>query len=269
MIPFSISLLVGSAALALCPAIPAQGTYHLEFGGDGQGNEAAILANDSKTPIEAYFLSWRCGNHEGQAIGGWSTGDTLAGVPASFSVMSPTGTISRTDIIAPGNRAMVGNPSCDASVDAVLFADGTWAGDELAARGLKAWRDGLVACIDEWIDFLTGDRGFIQPLDTLEARASALRQRDLDTSALYPFDPNAETAPPALLQFWSGRGQVDSSLASWFDSTASWHVKAPPEALYMLRSWKAKVDGNKAMHELESVFPKITRANEQTVSTAR
>lgn len=267
MTSFSIPLLVGSAAFALCAAMPAQDAYHVEFGGDGQGNEVAILVNDSNAPIEAYLLSWRCGKPE-DVTGGWSSGDTLAGLSGSFALISPTGTISRDEVVPRGKRAIVGSHLCDTSVNAVLFADGTWAGDELAARGLKARRDGLVACIDEWIDFLTHG-GAIQPVESLKARGAALSQSDLARSSAYRFDVNAENGPPELLQFWYGKCQVDSSLAGWFDSTASWHVKAPSEALSMLKSWKAKVDRNKAMQELELVFPKIAAANEQTVPVTR
>ena len=102
MTSFSIPLLVGPVILALCPAIPAQDAYHVEFGGDGHGNEVAILVNDSKTPIEAFFLSWRCGDGRG----GWHNGDTLSDVRGgSFSLMSPTGTTSNAVVVAPGERA--------------------------------------------------------------------------------------------------------------------------------------------------------------------
>lgn len=264
MTSFSIPLLVGPVILALCPAIQAQDAYHVEFGGDGYGNEDAILVNDSKTPIEAYFLSFRCGDGRG----GWHNGDTLSGYrEGSFSIMSPIGTTSYADVVAPGKRAIVGNHQCDTSVGAVLFSDGTWAGDELVASGLKAWRDGVVACLDEWIGFLVRDRAAM-PLEPLKARASVRSQGDLDRAGLYPFDPTTESGPPAQEQYWSGKFQVDWSLAAWFDSTASWHVEAPSEALMILRGWKARIDGNKAMQELEAAFPKITPVGELTIPIA-
>src|SRR5580700_6004196 len=114
-----------------------------------------ILVNDSEKTVEAYHLSAKCMSEGRPRMGMEASYDALdsAGTSRSGPGKVIAGIFTHSDVAEPGTRMvsmenLAPQPfGCvwDAKFDAVIYADGSYEGDEMKVRRLQARRDGVVA----------------------------------------------------------------------------------------------------------------------------
>lgn len=131
------SLLVCLILLCGCVPLLCQNcNYHIKLSDGDRGQ--VIFVNDSKKPIEAFQVSGRCGR-------GFMARDALDG--PSHDALEVPGDKEGIEsvVVAPAGRmttlaTLVPHPSgCkwETGVDAVIYADGSYGGNETIARGMQ------------------------------------------------------------------------------------------------------------------------------------
>ena len=249
----SLSIFVSLVSLPVFAQNPA---YHLEFSDRTSG--WVILVNDSQKPIEAFTAKATCGamtttpTYDAlEFSGGGTTHPAVKGLQPS--------------LIQPGERFfslvnLAPQPSgCvwQAQVAGVIYADGTYDGEESAVRDLQARRAGIAAALQYWSNLQLGGHEQTVALNG-PTNAENLSQDDLAKTWTYTCRDQ-----PAVCAYWSGRRQVDQNVSQ----LAQHKFLMGP----YLDRWTAKVEADVAFKKLEPTFPSpITeRDAAATFSTAR
>jgi hypothetical protein len=158
-------MLLNLLCLAALPLFAQDRGYHVELSdGPKLGNGTLLLVtlvNDSQKPIEAYDAQAKCWVGDDSRAGSGANYDALTIAGDSVSNPYDSGSLSarHNTVLRPGGRmvtqlGLISEPGCEwkPDVEAVLYADGTYGGDETAARGLQAYRDGVVASVRDWVN---------------------------------------------------------------------------------------------------------------------
>ena len=249
----SLSIFLSLVSLPIFAQNPA---YHLEFSDRTSG--WVILVNDSQKPIEAFTVKATCG--------------ALSATPAYDALEFSGGGIShpavkglQPSLIQPGQRffALVNlapQPSGCAwqgQVAGVIYADGTYDGQESAVRDLQARRAGIAAALQYWSNIqLIGHEQTVAANGP--TNAESLSQDDLAKTWAYTCRDE-----PSVCAYWSGRHHVDQNVAQGLKHNAA---MGP-----YLDRWSAKFDADVAFKTLEVTFPSpITEHDAATrLSSAR
>jgi hypothetical protein len=235
-----------------------------------------ILVNDSERPIEAFYFSGQC--NAINARGG-------AGVQFSYDALQSPGTVSghpgldgkflsQKDVVAPKGRMIsmtkleLQQSGCDwkGDIDAVIYSDGSYEGDEMIARGMAAQRDGIAAGVAYWRDRFNRENTDAVNLDAINAEAQRLKKEDSAKS----WSSSGCRKSPLTCEYWKGRYQVDSNVALWLQKGA---IKDTPEDRYRktvqsIERWQKKIDDNVALKRLDVTFPPppIEQTTQSTVT---
>jgi len=245
---FCIPLIMGCLPLAAQSARP-----HLEFEPHGSSFQL-VLVNDSERAIEAFSVRQTCAK----------SGEFTAAILYN-GLRGTTGIIESGEHrgVGGGWKSPSGDLACDAQLEAVFFADGSFEGNEAAVRGLKARSDGITASVNYWVDRIKREK---PDGSTLGLLVDAIKQRvaaDKAQQGRYPLNPEQGT-PPLLWEYWEGMREVDSALAARFPrdlSTVNTNELLQRVTDYMERR-KADIDGTEALQKLNSVFPPISEHGE-------
>jgi len=233
----SLSIFVSLVSLPVFAQNPA---YHVEFSDHTSG--WVILVNDSQKPIEAFTAKATCG-----AMTTTPTYDALEFSGGGTSHPAVKGL--QPSLIQPGQRffALVNlapQPSgCvwQAQVAGVIYADGTYDGQESAVRDLQARRAGIAAALQYWNNAQLGGHE-----QTVAANApnyaETLSQDDLAKTWAYTCRDE-----PSVCAYWSGRHQVDQNVAQG--------MKRNAQLGPYLDRWSAKFEADVAFKTLEVTFP--------------
>jgi len=249
----SLSIFVSLVSL---PAFAQNPGYHLEFSDHTSG--WVILVNDSQKPIEAFTAKATCG-----ATTTTPTYDALEFSGGGTSHPAVKGL--QPALIQPGQRffALVNlapQPSgCiwQGKVEGVIYADGTYDGEESAVRDLQARRAGIAAALQYWSNVqLLGHEQTVSANGP--THAEELSQDDLSKTWAYTCRDQ-----PSVCAYWSGRRQVDQNVAQGMKRNAQ---MGP-----YLDRWSAKFDADVAFKTLEVTFPSpVTERDAATrLSSAR
>jgi len=249
----SVSIFLSLSSLPVFAQNPA---YHLEFSDRTSG--WVILVNDSQKPIEAFTAKATCG-----ATTTTPTYDALEFSAGGLSHPAVKGV--QPSLIQSGQRffALVNlapQPSgCvwQGQVEGVIYADGTYDGQESAIRDLQARRAGIAAALQYWINAQLG--GHEQTVAAnAPTNAENLFHDDLSKTWAYTCRDQ-----PAVCAYWSGRRQVDQNVAQLMKRNAQMNT--------YLDRWSAKVEADEAFKKLQPVFPSpvTDRDATTTFSTAR
>jgi hypothetical protein len=238
------------------PVLAQNPAYHLEF--SDRTNGWVILVNDSQKPIEAFTVKATCG-----AISATPTYDALEFGGGGTSHPAVKGL--QPSLIQPGQRFfapvnLAPQPSgCvwQGQVAGVIYADGTYDGEENAVRDLQARRAGIAAALEYWANAqLVGHEQTVAANGTNNAE----RLSEDDFAKTW-----AHTCPdqPAVCAYWSGKHQVDQNVAQQMKHGAA---MSP-----YLERWIAKFDADVAFKTLDATFPSpITDRDSSTLfSSAR
>jgi len=229
-------------------------SYRVELSDGTTGR--VMVVNESDEPMEAFHFQEDCGashshfSFSQDRLDFWGWGGHLAGLDGRF-VGSPY-LLEPYPRGVPRHIAPKRPVACieRAEVDAVLYADGSYAGDDLALRGLQARRDGIAASVQNWAAKMES-RGSLDPkIKDLGTEADSITEADLGRSA------SGCQSEPLSCQYWSGRAQADVNIALAFkvpkdqdDADVSRRVLA------VISSWQKKIDEDVAFQKLEATFP--------------
>jgi hypothetical protein len=278
---------LGARAIVFCflvilgwlPLAAQSSSYHLESDDRAAGRQPVILVNDSEKSIEAYGASQLCFKAK-----------VYTGVPnesrdildnpfngAASGMRAPDGSgPARSGVLETGarwrtNMATLPDWDCRTQVNAVLFSDGSFEGEDTAVRGLKARRDGLAAAIHYWADRISREKPDGSTLDTLHDELKKRKAEDLLKQGKYRAQSNLTfegavppVPPPVLEQYWSGWLSVDTNLE--FQLSRYFTHENAGESFRKLadeiNQWKTKIDGNLALQKLNVAFPVISESSQ-------
>ena len=258
MLPRSVDfLLVCLTMLWGCVSLLAQSrSYHMELSDGTSG--WVILVNDSQKTIEAYHFSAKCSGVRPGESGLELSYDALDFVGTVIGVQGPGGGVTQHDVAEPGARIVVldhllPQPSCEwkADINAVLYADGSYEGDEMSARGLQARRDGIAASVKYWADRLSQESAGKPNLEATQTDAERLTQEDEKKAHMFPGCGKL----PLACQYWSGRSHVDRNVAHQAKSQKDGSEGSYRRIVQFITRWEKKMEADVALKKLDAVFP--------------
>jgi hypothetical protein len=263
-----------------CDCAAQSSSYHLESDDSMPGRQQAILVNDSQKSIEAYGASQLCfkpkqytglPNDSQDILDSPSKGATMSSLRAADGNGPP-----RSGVLDPGARwrtNMVTLPEwdCRTQVNAVLFSDGSFEGEDAGVRGLKARRDGLAAAIHYWADRISQEKPDGSTLDALHDELKKRKAEDLLKQGRYLSQQHltfegavSPVPPPSLEQYWSGWLLVEMNLESQLSRYLTQEKAGESFRKFAdeINQWKAKIDGNLALQKLNIDFPAISESSQ-------
>jgi hypothetical protein len=247
-VAFCISLILGCLPLAGQSARP-----HLEYEPKGSLFQL-VLVNDSEKTIEAFSVWQTCGKS-----GQFTAAILYKGLRGTSGVIES----GEHRGLGGGWKLPSGDLACDAQLEAIFFADGSFEGNDAAVRSLKARGDGVTASVNYWVDRIKREKNDGSTVGLLR---DAIKQRvaaDKVLQGRYPLDPEHGT-PPLLREYWEGRREVDAALGACFPrdlSTVKAHELLQRVTDYMEKR-KADIDGTAALQKLNTIFPPISEHGE-------
>jgi hypothetical protein len=238
--------------------------YHLEFlyphtMSDGSVLSEAALVNDSNKAIETFHISSEC-----QLMGG-VTQDALDNV-SNESTITLVGnqTFRQNAVIEPHAQFISiatrdlskrGVPLCAPKIDAILFLDGTYEGDEAVLRGIEAHRRGMTDGVTYWINRLLTSRVDRSALEALNNEAQqrtelfykeedALKHQSLQIDIPWQYHAGRILADRIIMNTLGKGLRNDVEVSKIYKETTSYFIE-----------WKNKIDNDAASRELASAFP--------------
>jgi hypothetical protein len=143
-------------------------------------------------------------------------------------------------------------PDCEkiGEVDAVLFADGTYGGDEDAARDLQAYRDGVAASVRDWVTTLNQFGALSTNAGAIQTEAQ--RRQDKDFAGI-----RATLGQSTATSYWNGRLAIDGNL--WPETKPRSQDETPDvtfqRAVQVAAALNKKIQDDIALKRLDVVFP--------------
>ena len=255
-VAFCIPLIMGHLPMAA-----QNSSYHVEF--EPQGSRSfshLVLVNDSNKSIEAYSVLQTCGRYA-------QFDPNILGQGYQSSRFVPLR--GESGVIKPGERRTLrggwsyrpGDRSCDAQVEAVLFTDGSFEGEDALVRGLKGLGDGEAASVNYWVDRIKSEE---PDGSTLGLLLDEIKEHVADDKAEANRYPNRRYRDRPLWEYWEGRLEVDLDIESLFPKDLS--AVKPNDLLKRVTNYlekrKTDIDGNETMQKLNTVFPPISAPRE-------
>ena len=191
--------------------------------------------NDSEKAIEAFSVRQRC-----DKSGEFTAAILYKGLRGTSGIIES----GEHRELGGGWKSPSGDFACDAQLEAVFFAGGSFEGNNAAVRGLKARADSITASIHYWVDRIKREK---TDGSTLGVLLDAIKQRvaaDRAQQRRYPLNPEQGT-PPLLRKYWEDRREADSALEARFStdlSTVKTNERLQRVTDYMEKR-KADIDG--------------------------
>jgi hypothetical protein len=246
----------GFALLTAVLPLSAQG-WHLEVQDQGR----VYLVNDSSKTIEAFYGFGFCRD---------------GGLPASFGagLNDVLGLYNDNDMqgqgflpgigVEPGGRwntIFSQNGQCEGKVDAVVFSDGTYAGNPFSVRAIQARREGIRASVNYWSEEFSKQNPDASDFAALTADAKHRVAEDWRMAHQVTSIALNRSVPDTLpMAYWYTRVVVDQQVEVWCSYPTD--GKATAEYYQQLASkfaqWKKMIDTNVAMQKLRAEFPPVT-----------
>ena len=136
-----------------------------------------------------------------------------------------------------------------ATIDGVIYSDGSSEGNAEVVRGMVAHRDGVVAGVAYWstlLDQRAETPGAPRTGLNNEALAAKAKQR-ADKEFSNGMAPNCYSSA-VCYQYWLGLYHVDLSLSLWG------HDLPYTSAVMLMTGWKQKVDADMGLKDLQYMF---------------
>ena len=154
---------------------------------------------------------------------------------------------------------------CQNRINAVLFSDGSFEGDDAAVRSLKAGRDGLAAAVRYWADRIDREKPDGSTLNALLAEVRERVAADQAKEKKYPISVNRDPSAPPLWEYWASWATVEGDIELRFPK--DFGQEKPSATLRkvtdMINEWKTKIDGNIALQKLNVVIPAISESEDR------
>lgn len=256
------------------PLVAQSSSYHMELVDVAPEITQIVLVNDSSQPIEAFHVLEKC-----DAGDAWWSRDALSGPGGPRSTSSDIhgahGRFSQTIGVEPGGRwdgqylPKSNGYECGERADAIIFADGSYEGDEAAVCSLMAKRDGVTSALKYWTDKFEGENPDGSTLSSIFAEAKRRKAEDDVRMSTYRIHVNTEPEPPQR-EYWLGRLLVDQNLLvhlpKEFPSDKASAIFL--HAAGFIGDWKEKFDKDTSMKKLSLIFRPISMPAEQSAETA-
>jgi hypothetical protein len=193
----------------------------------------------------------------------------ILSVNGGSGISNPGGTKDPSMSLSPGGtwyaglryRCAAEKDNVPATVDAVIYVDGTFDGDPATVRLLKATRDGIITAINNWAERVSREDPDRSNLSALLSDARHYEDRDRAGLRRYSFrfSPPPEPDWQAMGAYWGGRFTADAAILGQFPTLYSNPDKLNSERLvrYITR-WKDRIDCDSAMQNLNVKFPPIS-----------
>jgi hypothetical protein len=244
--------LVGAGAACVALILGGQSrSYRVELSNGASGR--VMVVNDSDLPMEAFHLQGECGN-----VGDEFSDDELDFWGVGGALRGPDGRYFRSPYLLESHQkgvtihmlaAQPSSCSWRAKIDAVVYVDGSYEGDELEVRGLQAHRDGLSAAVQYWVERLGRESAPTPDIKGAMAEAEKLKQRDV-------MRWRGCGKAPLACQYWWGRYQVDGIIGLELkaqpneDDVGVWRRVSAKVV-----SWRRKIEADGAFQKLDVAFP--------------
>jgi hypothetical protein len=171
----------------------------------------------------------------------------------------------QSSIVQPGRRFVSGTAifsgpetqKCDAQVDAAIFADGSYAGDEAQIRALEAHRDGIEAAVAYWANRLDPEDATERNLNSILAEAR-LRAANDGVQAQHRISRDLDYPDASVAwNYWTGRDEVDLFLVTNLPAHINDDASAAryKSVVNDVRRWREDIEGNLAKKKLDAIFP--------------
>jgi hypothetical protein len=251
--------------------LPAQSAnFHMEYVPGRIDSTRIVLVNDGQQAIVAWQLFETCGKH----IYDWYRGDVVNFPEGHLgSIHGADGRFSHGVGVEPGGSWDAGSlNSCTdgmssekltsvARFDGVIFADGSYEGDEAVVRQLKARRDGIAANVRSWAEVFGAANPDGSGLDQILAAIKIHQGEETAERDRYPFPSAVPEEEDPKRAYWEGRLQVEAILLTSRTNRAS-QGEEPAAArlkriVHLLDEWKTKIETDPARQKLDAEFPPI------------
>jgi hypothetical protein len=274
-----LTVLTGLSVYAQSP------NYHLEFSDgpmklpkDYPRTRWVSLVNDSSKQIEAYD------SLELSPDGGFcaETSEDFLTYPypaPMANVFGADGKESRGRGVEQGGRWDLGylgidrhGKECELKAVAVVFVDGSYEGDEVMVRGLKAHRDGVAAALNYWSQEMVGKEPNKANLADLVDHTENRSGKDDMEKMKYLHSMTDDEAEKPLREYWSGRYEVDQFLKYQLSSEPTDDAGAArkfQQLMRLLNTWKTLIDTAVSMNELNLKYPPISDSREPSDHTSK
>ncbi|MFT4113721.1 hypothetical protein [Silvibacterium sp.] len=224
--------------------------YHMELSDGSSG--WVILVNDSQKPIEAFHFKGKCGN-----AGTATVHDALDSPYESIS-HRPTDEAMQESVILPGVRFfsdqnLSPQPSgCTwaGDIDGVIYADGSYEGNENVVHALQARRDGILSAARFWVEATEGEAAGKFTPAVLAGEAQRLSDEDRKKMS----NPGCREQP-ITCAYWNGREQVDINMVGQMNADRQRGDTPYSHIAQFARKWREKAEADSALKALEISFP--------------
>jgi hypothetical protein len=234
------------------------------------------LVNDSSKQIEAYD------SLELSPDGGFcaETSEDFLTYPAPMAnVFGADGKESRGRGVEQGGRWDLGylgidphGKECEPKAVAVIFVDGSYEGDEVMVRGLKAHRDGVAAALNYWSQEMVGKEPNKANLaDLLDHTGNRLKKDGMEEMK-YLHSMTDDEVEKLFREYWSGRCEVDQFLKYQLSSGPTDDAEAArkfQQLVRLLNTWRTLMDKAVSMNELNIKYPPISDPVEPSDHTSK
>jgi len=239
------------------PLLAQDRGYHMELSNGTSG--WAILVNDSRETIEAYHFSAECRSEGRLKVGTEYSYDALEQSTTRGGPWNDVaGVVTHRDVLEPGARMvsdenLLPQPSgCvwDADFDAVIYADGSYAGDTMRVRGLQARRDGLAESLKYWANRLAQEAVDKASLAAIRADAERLKEEDRKKT----MDQCGKL--PLSCEYWRGKYQIDRGVVMQTTPRKDGpQLEGYGGIIQMYARREKKIEADVALKKLEAAFP--------------
>jgi hypothetical protein len=255
----SVYLFCLLTAVAQLPAFGQSPGYHFEYS-DGPMNHPeshwVTFVGNSDKPIEAYEM-------REQKLGGEFCAERRCDILDNPG-LTPLERGEKWDYgylsWGPDGK------ECEPRADAVIFADGSYEGNEAVVRALMADRDGVAAALNHWSQEISAKKPGASSLDELLDEAESRINEDRPEQPQHPPSLSGADETEALpREYWRGRYMVDRFVNSELSTAETNDVAMTRSFLWILRSvetWRTKINTSLSMKMLNIKFPPTTEPAE-------
>lgn len=183
--------------------------------------------------------------------------DALDGPGGTTSEHAADGRYAHGGVIPPGGWVDMSSPvyrnaagediRCERKLDAIVFQDGTFEGDQQALRFIAEHRAAVLQAVRNWVDRLKNEPEDGSTLETLRLGAEHLRE--IAGKNIYDH--------PGSIAYWSGCSQVQTAFLVWlhpesnrYSATEKFHRLS-----HFFGEWDEKIANDTALKNLTAAFP--------------
>ncbi len=235
----TIVLLIGAPVLSCAQEVG----YRIDMIREPAGAVRMRFVNDSSKDIDAYHVLIKCDRSTSE-----TNGDVLGGPYSGPDTIHASG--GRWDA---GPSIQEDGRVCEATVDAVIYSDGSFDGPLEIVRKMHAAREGGLAAIQFWVALLA------KPRETGAEPFSAVAETRLrEDRAHLENCPTSVSEEELICSYWAGRLHDDASVSEILARPVPQDSASPWRFENYVQSWKRKYERDVAMADFSRSYPLVS-----------